>query len=55
MKFNGGVIGILGMGYTTNNNFLDIAYSAGIINTSTFALQLLSTQSQSYLYYNNIP
>jgi hypothetical protein len=29
MKFNGGVIGIVGMGYTTNNNFLDIAYNVG--------------------------
>ncbi len=50
--FGGNVIGIIGMGFTTTPNFLDLAYTAKQIQTNTFALNLLSTANQSLIYYN---
>ena len=40
MTFQGDVIGIVGMGYSNIPNFLDQAYSAGQIGSSTFTLDL---------------
>lgn len=55
MGFSGGVIGIVGMGFTTTPNFLDTAYQAGQIQTNTFSLNLLPTTNNSIIYYNEIP
>ncbi len=48
------VAGLVGMGYTTIPNFLDVAYQQGQIATPAFALSIetVSQQQQSYIYYN---
>lgn len=48
----GPVEGLVGLGYTNQPNFLDIAYQTGQIKTNVFALQLGPTSTQSNLYYN---
>ena len=40
MGFPGSIQGIVGMGYTSEPNFLDLAYASGQITTSAFSLQL---------------
>jgi hypothetical protein len=55
MDYPTGVIGLVGMGYSTSPNFLDSAYSANQIKTAAFALQILNTTQQSILYYDEIP
>lgn len=55
MGFSGGVIGIVGMGFTTTPNFLDAAYQAGQIQTNVFSLNLLGLNNNSIIYYNQIP
>ncbi len=52
MGFSGGVIGIVGMGFTSTPNFLDTAYQAGQIQTNVFSLNLLPTTNNSIIYYN---
>lgn len=55
MTYPNTVQGLVGMGYTTTPNFLDIAYQNGEISTSAFALQIRKNTSTSYFYYNKIP
>jgi len=40
MNFPSGVSGLVGMGYTQTPNFLDLAYSANLITSPVFSLQL---------------
>lgn len=54
-QMDGNVTGIVGMGYTNQLNFLDLAHKAGQISTNIFALELGSTPNTSSLYYNEIP
>jgi hypothetical protein len=55
MNFPSQIQGLVGMGYTTTPNFLDIAYSQNEIKSPVFTLQIEQTTSQSYIYYNEIP
>lgn len=55
LVLGGPVIGIVGMGYSSIPNFLDLAFNAGQINTNVFSLQLKNMTSQSIVYYNVIP
>lgn len=55
VSFFGNVSGIVGMGYSTTSNFLDLAYKAGSISTNVFTLQLGTTPNTSIMYYNSIP
>lgn len=38
--FPSGVLGLVGMGYSSIPNFLDLAYTAGQITSAVFSLQL---------------
>jgi hypothetical protein len=53
-----GIIGILGMGYTSiysQPNFLDLATMAGQIQNNNFSLNLLNSSINPMLLYNQIP
>jgi hypothetical protein len=51
------IAGLVGMGYTTIPNFLDVAYQNGEIESPVFALMVETTAQtqQSYVYFNQIP
>jgi len=49
------IAGLLGMGSTSIPNFLDLAYEQNQISTPTFTLSINSSNTASYLYYNNLP
>lgn len=49
------VVGIAGMGFNNDQSFIDVAYSQGIIQTSTFTLTLRNPNQSSFMYYNVIP
>lgn len=51
--FPTGVQGLIGFGYTTQPNILDVAYAKGLISTPVFTLQLLDQSLQSNMFYNN--
>ena len=51
--FPNGVQGLIGFGYTTQPNILDVAYANGLIATPVFTLQLLDQSVQSNMFYNN--
>jgi hypothetical protein len=53
MGFPTSVSGLVGMGYSTIANFLDIAYQQSQIKSPVFSLDLNLNTSTSYLYYNN--
>jgi len=49
------VSGIVGMGFTSTPNFLDLAYQAKEISSPVFALALSNLPEQSTLYFDGIP
>lgn len=52
MFFEGDIVGIIGMGYTSLPNFIDLAFKAGQIKTNTFILAIRQQPDQSVLHYN---
>lgn len=55
MNFPNQVQGLVGMGYTSTPNFLDIAYQNNQIQSPVFTLLIQPTTQQSYIYFNQIP
>jgi hypothetical protein len=56
MNFPGSVEGLVGMGYSNIPNFLDEAFEAGEISSSSFTLKLRNTSwDESEMYYDEIP
>jgi hypothetical protein len=55
MGFPDAVQGLVGMGYTSVPNFLDIAHANGAIASPVFALEILSDTEQSLVHYNELP
>lgn len=55
MNFPSQVQGLVGMGYTSTPNFLDVAYQNNQIQSPAFALDIQPTTLQSYIYFNQIP
>lgn len=47
--------GLIGMGFTTTPNFLDLAYSNNQISSPVFALAIRNFSFQSFIYYDGIP
>jgi hypothetical protein len=55
MNYPSDIQGLVGMGFTTTPNFLDLAYSDNLISSPVFALGLVESTGQSVIYYNGIP
>lgn len=53
--FPSNIQGIVGMGYSSNQNFLDCAYNQNQISSSAFALDINGPDQPSLLYYNDFP
>ena len=44
--------GLVGMGFTSIKNFLDVAYEKGDIKSNVFALEIKDEREKSYIHYN---
>jgi hypothetical protein len=55
MNYPAPIMGLVGMGFTSTPNFLDVAYQNNEISSPVFALALTNTSSQSILFYNQLP